>query len=65
MPRVAATRRAVLVLALALAAPGASLAAQEQVYVATIEGIMSEAMDRPQVMDIMSWTTDVYGPRLA
>ena len=33
--------------------------------VATIEKIKTEAMDRSQVMDIMSWLTDVYGPRLA
>ncbi len=64
-PCVAPMRRAALVLALALAAPGASLAAQEQVDLATIERIKSEAMDRSQVMDIMSWMTDVYGPRLA
>jgi len=38
--------------------------AQERVDLATIEKIKSEAMDRSQVMDIMSWMTDVYGPRL-
>lgn len=47
--------------AVALATP---LAAQEKVDAATIARIRSEAMDRSQVMDIMSWLTDVYGPRL-
>jgi hypothetical protein len=51
--------------ALALVVPTTSLLAQEKVDVATIEKIKSEAMDRSQVMDIMSWLTDVYGPRLA
>jgi carboxypeptidase Q len=46
---------------LLLAAP---LAAQEKVDVATIERIKAEAMQRSQVMDIMSWLTDVHGPRL-
>ena len=57
------TRSARLLALCALAA--APLAAQERVDVATIERIKSEAMDRSQVMDIMSWMTDVYGPRLA
>jgi hypothetical protein len=55
-------RRATLCTAL-LVAPLA-LRAQERVDVATIERIKSEAMDRSQVMDIMSWLTDVHGPRL-
>ncbi|HET9134266.1 MAG TPA: M20/M25/M40 family metallo-hydrolase [Gemmatimonadales bacterium] len=42
----------------------APLAAQERVDVATIERIKTEAMERSQVMDIMSWLTDVHGPRL-
>lgn len=41
-----------------------AVAAQERVDVATIDRIKSEALDRSQVMDIMSWLTDVYGPRL-
>jgi carboxypeptidase Q len=57
------TRSARLLALCALAA--APLAAQERVDVATIERIKSEAMNRSQVMDIMSWMTDVYGPRLA
>ncbi|MCA9764160.1 MAG: M20/M25/M40 family metallo-hydrolase [Gemmatimonadetes bacterium] len=40
------------------------LSAQERVDVATIERIKTEAMERSQVMDIMSWLTDVHGPRL-
>ncbi len=48
-------------LLLAVAAP---LSAQEKVDVATIEQIKSEEMNRSQVMDIMSWLSDVYGPRL-
>ena len=40
------------------------LAAQEKVDVATIEKIKSEEMSHSQVMDIMSWLSDVYGPRL-
>jgi hypothetical protein len=41
-----------------------SLAAQEKVDVAIIERIKAEEMNRGQVMDIMSWLSDVYGPRL-
>jgi hypothetical protein len=40
------------------------LVAQEKVDAGTIEQIKSEAMNRSQVMDIMSWLSDVYGPRL-
>ena len=38
--------------------------AQEKVDTATIARIRTEAMDHSQIMDIMSWMTDVYGPRL-
>ena len=41
-----------------------TLHAQERVDVATIERIKAEAMQHSQVMDIMSWLSDVYGPRL-
>src|SRR5690606_13349989 len=52
-----------LALATLLALP--SLArAQDPVDVATIERIKTEAIERSQVMDIMSWLTDVHGPRL-
>lgn len=40
-------------------------AAQEPVDHATIERIKAEAMQHSQVMETMSWLTDVYGPRLA
>ena len=52
---------ALMTAALAFAPP---LVAQEKVDVATIERIKSEEMNRSQVMDIMSWLSDVYGPRL-
>ncbi len=42
----------------------APLRAQEKVDDATIERIKDEAMNHSQVMDIMSWLSDVYGPRL-
>jgi hypothetical protein len=41
-----------------------SLAAQERVDVATIEKIKAEEANHSQVMEIMSWLSDVYGPRL-
>src|SRR5690349_25100077 len=48
-----------------LAAPIARpLDAQERVDVATIERIKAEEMNRSQIMDLMSWLSDVYGPRL-
>src|SRR6185437_10881172 len=50
-----------LTIALPIAAP---LAAQEKVDDATIERIKSEEMNNSHVMDIMSWLSDVYGPRL-
>ncbi|HEX3928206.1 MAG TPA: M28 family peptidase [Gemmatimonadales bacterium] len=40
------------------------LAAQEPVDQATVNRIKSEEMEHGQVMDIMSWLSDVYGPRL-
>ncbi len=55
----AATATAFAVTALPLA-----LSAQEKVDVATIERIKTEAMQKSQVMDLMSWLTDVHGPRL-
>ncbi|MGH7654012.1 MAG: M20/M25/M40 family metallo-hydrolase [Gemmatimonadaceae bacterium] len=59
-------RLAVLLVAgFAFAAPVvAPLAAQEKVDVATIEKIKSEEMSRSHVMELMSWLSDVYGPRL-
>lgn len=50
-----------VVLAALLAAP---LGAQEKVDLATVNKIKDEAMNRSQIMETMSWLTDVYGPRL-
>ncbi|GMR12609.1 MAG: hypothetical protein BMS9Abin29_0799 [Gemmatimonadota bacterium] len=65
---------AVLVLALALplrpapaAAQGFGLGpqgSQEPIDLAAIAKIKEEGFERSQVMDIMSWLTDVHGPRL-
>ncbi len=55
-------RRLTVAVAVFLAA--VPLAAQEKVDVATIEKIKTEEMTRSQVMEIMSWLSDVYGPRL-
>ena len=49
--------------AMMLAMP-VGMAAQERVDTATIARIMAESTERSQVMDIMSWLTDVHGPRL-
>ena len=50
---------------IAIASPLATtLAAQETVDVATIDRIRAEEAQHSQVMDIMSWLTDVHGPRL-
>jgi carboxypeptidase Q len=46
---------------LALAVP---VAAQETIDGPTLERIKAEETDHSQVMDIMSWLSDVYGPRL-
>ncbi|MDB4914355.1 MAG: peptidase [Gemmatimonadetes bacterium] len=56
-----ATYIALSATALTFAQPAHS---QEKVDVSTIEQIKSEEMNRSQVMDIMSWLSDVYGPRL-
>jgi len=50
-----------LLLCLSIAIP---IAAQEKVDLATIERIETEAEQHSQVMDIASWLTDVFGPRL-
>jgi hypothetical protein len=50
-----------LVLVAALAAPGS---AQEAVDMSAIAKIKDEGFKRSQVMDVMSWLTDVHGPRL-
>lgn len=54
----------IFTLATVLLGCAAPLAAQEKVDVATIDRIKAEEMNHSQVMDIMSWLSDVYGPRL-
>src|SRR6266498_791895 len=53
--------RAAATMFLATALP---VAAEEKVDVATVERIKTEAMQRSQVMEIVSCLTDVYGARL-
>lgn len=53
-----------VLLGAAIAIVAGPLAAQERVDIATVERIKAEAMDHSQVMEITSWLTDVYGPRL-
>ncbi len=55
------SRRYAALLALLVAAP---LAAQEKVDTPTIERIKAEETNNSKVMDMMSWLSDVYGPRL-
>jgi carboxypeptidase Q len=57
--------RTAALLALLPAAMLAQAPATESVDLPTIDRIKSEALDRSQVMETMSWLTDVYGPRLA
>jgi carboxypeptidase Q len=64
MPSVRVDRRRWFAIASALIAIASPVLAQEKVDVATIERIKSEEMNHSQVMDIMSWLSDVYGPRL-
>jgi hypothetical protein len=40
------------------------LYAQEKVDLAAVQKIRDEGFNRSQIMDIASWLTDVYGPRL-
>src|SRR5665213_3949376 len=61
MNRSSARFLAMASMALCLSLP---LAAQEKVDVATIERIKTEEMNHSQVMELMSWLSDVYGPRL-
>jgi hypothetical protein len=43
---------------------GGQAAGQEKIDTAAINRIKEEGFQRSQIMDIMSWLTDVYGPRL-
>ena len=61
-----ALRSIALVAAFATLTPTTAhlLGAQEPVDATTIERIKAEEMNRSQIMDLMSWLSDVYGPRL-
>jgi carboxypeptidase Q len=45
-------------------APLSAQPASERVDLDAIYRIKAEGFQRSQIMDIMSWLTDVYGPRL-
>src|SRR5437764_573679 len=55
---------AALLLAASVLAGRRPAIAQEKVDAAAIEKIKTEEMNNSHVMDIMSWLSDVYGPRL-
>lgn len=56
--------RGLTVAAFALLALALPLAAQENIDTSTVERIKAEETQHSQVMDIMSWLSDVYAPRL-
>ena len=51
-------------IALAVLLSASTLAAQESVNDAVVAQIKSEAFQRSEVMDTLSWLSDVHGPRL-
>ena len=57
-------RRAVLVMTLAVSAGGFLAAQTEKLDYQALGRIRDEGMNRSQVMDHISWLSDVYGPRL-
>ena len=57
-------RRPVLVLAPAALASSFIVAQSEKIDYQTIGRIRDEGLNRSQVMDHISWLSDVYGPRL-
>src|SRR4051795_1569098 len=57
-------RRAVLVMALAAGAMAFVAAQSEKLDYAMLGRIRDEGLNRSQVMDHVSWLSDVYGPRL-
>src|SRR3954452_7493265 len=57
-------RRAVLVMALAAGAMALVAAQSEKLDYAMLGRIRDEGLNRSQVMDHVSWLSDVYGPRL-
>ncbi|MEP6731248.1 MAG: M20/M25/M40 family metallo-hydrolase [bacterium] len=62
--RIRFNRPLIATVAVALFVVAPALRAQEKVDVATMERIKTEETNHGQVMDIMSWLSDVYGPRL-
>src|SRR5438067_4506065 len=57
-------RRAVLVMLLAASAATVARSQSEKIDYAMIGRIRDEGLTRSQVMDHVSWLSDVYGPRL-
>src|SRR5471032_2751093 len=57
-------KRPMLALGFALAISVPTLCAQEAVNETVIAQIKAEAFQRSEVMDTLSWLSDVYGPRL-
>jgi hypothetical protein len=57
-------RRTVLILALAASAAGILGAQSEKIDFQMLGRIRDEGLSRSQVMDHISWLSDVYGPRL-
>ena len=57
-------RRAILILLLAAAAATFASAQSEKLDYAMLGRIRDEGLNRSQVMDHVSWLSDVYGPRL-
>ena len=54
-----------LVVALVIAPSALSQMFQEKIDTAAVKKIKDEGMNRSQVMEILSYLTDVYGPRLS
>ncbi len=65
MPRTARLRLLAVALILVFSVPSAALSAgREKIDYEALYKIKQEGLQRSQVMEIMSWLTDVYGPRL-
>ena len=57
-------RRALLVMTLSASCAILAAAQSERLDYATLGSIRDEGLNRSQVMDHISWLSDVYGPRL-
>src|SRR5882724_10508029 len=57
-------RRALLAMTLAASTAVLVVAQSEKLDYATLGSIRDEGLNRSQVMDHISWLSDVYGPRL-